>query len=91
MSYEVRNNEQESRFETTVDGHVAFSSYRLEPGRIVFTHTEVPKELGGRGIANEIVSNALDYAREKGLKVVPNCRFVASYIGKNPQYQDLVA
>ena len=92
MSYDIRNNESRSRFETTVDGHTGYTEYDLEePNRIVFTHTVVPDALGGRGIAAAIVKYALDSAREKQLTVVPQCPYVASYIGKHPEYQDLLA
>lgn len=92
MTYDVRNNEQESRFETTVDGHLAIAEYDLEePNRIVFTHTEVPEELSGRGVAAAIVKFGLDHAREKNLKVVPQCAYVAAWVKRNPEYQDLLA
>jgi predicted GNAT family acetyltransferase len=91
MTFDIRNNEQESRFETTVDGQVAFSQYELEdPNRIVFTHTVVPEELSGRGIAGEIVKHALDVARDKKLTVVPQCSYVAAYIKRHPDYADLL-
>lgn len=89
---DIRNNEEASQFETTIDGHVALTAYDLEePNRIVFTHTEVPEALAGRGLAGEIVKFALDHAREKNLTVVPQCAYVASYIKRHPEYQDLVA
>ena len=92
MTYDVRHNEEKSQFEATVDGHVALTAYDLgDPNRIVFTHTDVPEALAGRGIAGEIVKFGLDYAREKKLTVVPQCPYVASYIKRHPQYQDLLA
>jgi len=92
MTSHIRNNEEKKQFETTVDGHVALTAYELEdPNRIVFTHTEVPDALSGRGIAGEIVKFALDYAREKKLTVVPQCAYVASYVKRHPEYQDLLA
>lgn len=90
MTYDIRHNEEQSRFETVVDGHTAFASYDLEdPNRIVFTHTEVPKELSGRGIAQQIVTAALEHARERKLTVVPQCQYVASFIRKNPEFEEL--
>lgn len=92
MSNDIRHNEQQTRFETTVDGHVAYSAYDLEdPDRIVFTHTVVPDELAGRGIAGEIVRHGLEYARANNLKVVPQCSYVASYIKRHKEYEDLLA
>lgn len=92
MSYEIRNNTEESQFETTVDGQMALAAYDLEdPNRIVFTHTVVPDELSGRGIAGELVKHALDYARKEKLTVVPQCSYVAAYIKRHAEYEDLLA
>ena len=90
MSYDVSNNESESRYETTVDGKTAFAAYHREGGNLVFTHTEVPPELEGRGIASAIVKFALDDARAQNLGVVPRCAYVASWVKKHGEYQDLV-
>jgi predicted GNAT family acetyltransferase len=91
MTFDIRNNEHESRFETTIDGSTAFAEYdREDPNRIVFTHTIVPEELSGRGIAGEIVKFGLDYAREHELTVVPQCSYVAAWIKRYPDYADLV-
>ena len=87
----VKNNEKASRFETTVDEALAVAEYELEPGVITFTHTSVPPELSGRGIANELARAGLDHARSEKLKVVPACSFIAKYIERNPEYQDLVS
>lgn len=86
----VTNNKKESRFETTIGDSVAVAAYELEPGVITFTHTSVPPELSGRGIANELARAGLDHARSQNLKVVPACSFIAKYIERNPEYQDLV-
>jgi uncharacterized protein len=89
-TYDIRHNEQTSQFETTVDGITAFAAYDLEdPNRIVFTHTIVPEELSGRGIANQLVKTGLDHAREKKLTVVPQCSFVAAFIKRHPEYEEL--
>ena len=92
MTLDIRHNENESRFETTVDGHLATAEYDLEdPNRIVFTHTEVPEALSGRGIAAAIVKYGLDHARDKKLTVVPQCAYVASFVKRHAEYQDLLA
>ncbi len=92
MSHDIRHNEQQTQFETTIDGHVAYAAYDLEgPDRIVFTHTIVPDELSGRGIAGEIVKYGLDHARAKNLRVVPQCSYVEAYIKRHKEYEDLLA
>jgi predicted GNAT family acetyltransferase len=87
---DVIDNRQHHRFELEVDGHVAKAFYKLEPGAITFIHTEVPPELGGRGIGSILIKDALDQVRADGLKVVPLCPFVKAWIGKNPEYKDLL-
>ncbi len=92
MSYEIRHNEDASQFETTVDGVLAYAAYDLEePDVIVFTHTIVPDQLSGRGIAAALVKHALQPARDKNLKVLPQCSYVATYIQRHSEYQDLLA
>lgn len=90
MPSAVRNNPAQQRFELDVEGHTAFAYYVLEPGTITFTHTEVPPELGGRGIGSQIARGALDAARAQGLKVVAKCPFISAYIAKHPAYGDLL-
>jgi predicted GNAT family acetyltransferase len=86
----VRNNEDASRFEVEVDGELAVSQYRRRNGTIIFTHTEVPAKLEGKGIGNALAAAALDYARSEGLRVVPRCEFIAAFIRRHREYQDLV-
>jgi predicted GNAT family acetyltransferase len=88
---EVQDNPAKNRFEIIVDEYTALAAYRLKPGVITFTHTEVPKELGGRGIGSQLAKGALDQVRARGLKVVPLCPFIKAYIEKHPAYQDLLA
>jgi uncharacterized protein len=90
MSDDVRNNVAENRFELDADGHTALAYYRVEPGVITFVHTEVPQELSGRGIGSRLVRGALELVRAQGLKVVPTCPFVSAYMGKHPEFNDLL-
>jgi uncharacterized protein len=87
---DVINNRPHHRFELEVDGHVATEHYRLEGNVITFEHTEVPPELGGKGVGSRLVQGALDQVRAEGLKVVAECPFVKGWIGKHPEYQDLL-
>ncbi len=94
-SLTVERNEEQRRFEIALDGKVALADYHLREAadgtpEIVFPHTEVPPEFEGRGIGSKLVRGALDYAREQGLRVVPACPFVAAYIQRHEEYQDLV-
>ena len=87
----VRDNKAEHEFELVVDGHRAIAAYQLEGDTIVFTHTVVPKAIEGRGVASRLIRGALDQVRDRGLKVIPQCPFVAAYIKRHPDVQDLLA
>jgi predicted GNAT family acetyltransferase len=91
MPDNVRLNAAQSRFELDAHGHTAFAYYQLAPGVITFTHTEVPPELAGRGVGSRLVRGALDRARELKLKVAARCPFVGAFLGKNPEYNDILA
>ena len=86
----VVNNEAAGRFELTLDGHTAYAEYRELATGILFPHTEVPRELEGRGVGSTIVREALGFAREQGQPVIPVCTFVAGYIRRHPETHDLV-
>lgn len=87
----VVHNAPARRFEVTIDGKVAESKYLLAGDKFVIEHTEVPEELEGKGIAGRIVRTALDYARERKLRVLPLCPYAKAWIGRHPEYQDLLA
>ena len=86
----VSMNEQTHRFEVTLDGEVAFTEYVLRDGAIILPHTVVPPAFEGKGVGSLLAKTALGYAREHGLKVKPLCPFIAGYIQKHPEWQDLV-
>ncbi|MBN9062543.1 MAG: N-acetyltransferase [Rhizobiales bacterium 65-9] len=87
----VRDNSAAARFELDSEGHTAFAEYRLAGDVITFTHTVVPKELGGKGVGSALARGALDQVRARGLKVVAQCPFIAAFIKKNEDYADLLA
>ncbi len=90
MSEGVRDNAEQSRFELDIDGHQAVAYYRQTPGVITFVHTEVPQALSGQGVGSKLIRGALEMVRARGLKVVPQCPFVSAYMGKHPEYDDLL-
>jgi predicted GNAT family acetyltransferase len=80
------------RYEVHVDGMLAgFATYRRHDGNVEFLHTEVDEAFEGRGIAGQLARGALDDVRARGLRAVPLCPFIASWIGRHPDYADLVA
>ena len=81
---DVTFNEARSRFELDLDGHVAFIDTSRSGDTLTLIHTEVPEELGGRGIGSTLVRGALAYMRAHELKLVPQCAFVVSYLQRHP-------
>jgi predicted GNAT family acetyltransferase len=88
---EVRNNAAASRFELEVEGQIAVAIYRTSPGRIIITHTQVPHALRGRGLGSTLVRGTLEWMRAQGFKVESRCPFVSAYLGKHPEFSDLLA
>ena len=90
MNDAVSNNPAHQRYELDVDGHIAATYYKIADGVITFIHTEVPPELGGKGIGSRLIKGALDQVRADGLKVIAQCPFVKAFSEKNSGYQDLL-
>jgi predicted GNAT family acetyltransferase len=86
----VQHNTAASRYEAVVDRHLSVCEYGLDGDRMVFTHTLVPPELRGRGIAEKLVRTALADARAAGRKVVPACSYVAKFIERHREFADLL-
>lgn len=57
---------------------------------LVVHHTEVPPALRGHGLAGELVQAVLDWARAQGLRVRPTCSYVAAYMQRHAETQDLL-
>jgi len=88
---DIRDATERSRFELDSSGAVAFVTYRLDGGTLALLHTEVPDALAGQGIGSRLARGVLDLARARGLRVVPECSFIASWIDRHPAYADLLA
>ena len=86
----VRDNPELNRFELDVEGDTAVAYYRIDNGVMVFTSTQTPPRLRGQGVASELIRNALEFARARGLKVRGDCSFVAEYVQKHPEFQNLL-
>jgi predicted GNAT family acetyltransferase len=88
----VTDQPDQLRYEIEVDGELAgFLLYRREPGVLELVHTDVDPKWEGKGVGAALVQGALDDVRARGLKVRPYCPFVAAYIRRHPEYEDVVA
>lgn len=87
---DVVDNTAEHQFEIELDGRKAFAEYRLVHGAVILPHTVVPEAFEGKGIASRLARYAMQYARDRDLKVIPVCPFMAAYMQKHPETHDLV-
>ena len=86
---DVTDNRAEHRFELPTDAGPAIAAYSLDGNVITFTHTVVPEQAEGHGIGSKLVAGALADVRRRGLKVVPQCPFVAAYLERRPEAAEL--
>ncbi len=87
---EIIQNPERNRFEAQLGAQLAVVEYIDRGEKIVFTHTEVPPGHEGKGIGSQLARHVLDYAREQGKTVMPLCPYIAAYIRRHVEYQDLV-
>jgi len=95
MERVIIHNQKIRRFETVEDGITGYVEYEEYSGGLEITHTIVPKQIGGRGVAADLVKFVLDYAVKNNLKIVPTCSYVKIYIERHMReygaLQDVVA
>ncbi|AXK72045.1 N-acetyltransferase [Lysobacter sp. TY2-98] len=88
---DIQHQPENERFVVLTDGHEAEMNYRREGDVLVITHTGVPSEIGGRGIAGDLVRAGFDYARAHGLRVRPACSYAVAWAQRHPDYADVLA
>jgi uncharacterized protein len=88
--YSVNNNEKEQRLEIREQNELAYLEYRYHKEDIALMHTFVPDPLEGKGVASSLARYALEWAREKGKRVIVYCPFVAAYLKRHPESNDIV-
>ncbi|WP_239986506.1 MULTISPECIES: GNAT family N-acetyltransferase [Arenibacter] len=90
MDYKLIDNTEAKQYEYHIDGVIAKIEYIMAKDKIYLTHTEVPKELEGKGVASSLVKRVLEDVETKGLTLIPMCPFVATYIKRHPDWKKLV-
>lgn len=89
---------QGGKYVAQIDGEPHHGMLEWEPGDgddqddvRVATHTVVPKEIGGRGIAAMLVERLIEDARRDGFRILPRCSYVAAKFDEHPEWADLRA
>ena len=91
MQNEVVHDQKDHKFYRIIDGEEAHLTYHMTDENVInFNHTYVPPAHRGQGYAAELVKYGLDFARQKNYSVIPSCSYVASFIRRYDEYEDLV-
>ncbi len=94
MAADVTHQEDRGRFVVELgDGEEAYLDYReRDDGTLDYAHTFVPESHRGEGLAERIVVEALEHARDRGLLIVPSCPYVRHVVEEeHPEFLELVA
>ena len=91
MNIEVVHNTAQSRFQSEVDGLTCVADYRLRGQVMQMTHTGVPTQLEGRGIASKLVQAAVEHAKANDLRIDPQCSYVVTWMQRHPEAASLLA
>lgn len=79
------------RYEILSDGEVAgYVTYDARADHIVLRHVEIDPAFEGRGMAFSLAKGVFDDLRAQGRKADPQCPYMARWIGKHPEYADVV-
>jgi len=87
----VTRSTERTQYELTVDGERAgLAAYIDRDGQRIFHHTEIGENFGGRGLGSTLIGRALADTRAAGLRIVAVCPFVAKYLEKHHEVDDVV-
>ncbi len=87
----IHDDAENHRYVIEVDGEQAgLAVYHIRGDRSFFVHTEVDPGFTDRGLGSELARYALDDVRSKGRLIVPLCPFIAAFVKRHPEYQDMV-
>ena len=82
ITHDIDNN----KFLAKVDGCIAYVTYRINAGQLDIRHTIVPPEIGGRGIAAQLVKATYDYALQHHLQPIATCSYAVVWLQRHPEY-----
>ena len=89
---DVRHDENARKYYVLVDGRESAVEYSPAGERVLnFWHTFVPPEQRGKGIAEELVKQALEDVLRRGYRVIPSCWYVRLYIDRHPRFREALA
>ena len=89
---QLKINDKKGLFYIDIQGkHEAIMTFVFAgDDKIIIDHTEVNPGNEGKGLGKKLVAKAVEYAREKGIKIIPLCPFAKKVFDKTPEYKELL-
>lgn len=87
---ELIDHKELHNYELWIDNQKSFIDYKLKGDKVYLLHTEVPKELEGKGIAAALVEKTLNDIESRQLKLVPLCSYIQIFLKRHPEWNHLV-
>jgi predicted GNAT family acetyltransferase len=76
MKTSMEHKEEEKRFNLIVDGQAGgYLTYDIYDGYLDIQHTVVKPEMRGNGLGEILLDAAAEYAKSKGLRIIPTCSY----------------
>ncbi len=85
-------NDKNGFFYIEVDGKIEakMTFVFAGPNKIIIDHTEVNEGNNGKGYGKKMVAKAVEFAREKNIKIIPLCPFAKKVFDKTPKFGDVL-
>jgi uncharacterized protein len=85
-------NEKNGFFHIDIDGktEAKMTFVFAGPNKIIIDHTEVNEGNNGKGFGKKMVAQAVTFAREKNIKIIPLCPFAKKVFDKTPEFRDVL-
>ena len=89
---QLRINENKGAFYIEVEGkqEAMMTFVFASEDKIIIDHTEVNPGNEGKGFGKKMVVKAVEFAREKNIKIIPLCPFAKSVFDKTPEFRDVL-
>ena len=89
---ELEYDEKKGSFYITINDKIEAEMTFVFAGKnkIIIDHTEVNPGNNGKGYGKKLVEKAVEFAREKGISILPLCPFVKSVFDKTPEFRDVL-
>lgn len=72
------------------DAHISYVIRRDDVIAYDLVHTFVSPDLRGGGLASRLAKFAIEHARQDGHKIIPTCSYIATYMQRHPEDNDVL-